>query len=474
MENVEPASSRPMDVKAAPSLKRGVIHALSALVLLTTLASASLVGITSVLHDTTQTLTASMETVRIAKESQRDLLLHARSRDEVTRGVEASELRSQLHEARRYISSEEERTAFDQADQRIEAYLRAGDDRDHFEPAAYEALGELVRINLSQAADAQRQATRMDTVADVVAVATACIVIAVAIALGWWVRTRALRPVLGLAQAMQQFGRGDERERAPVDGPEELREMARQFNDMADRMLEQRLSHRTYLAAVAHDLRNPLGTLRLAIDTFSSEKVTDPSRLDRMIGIIRRQIDRLTRLSEDLLDTTILETGHIELVLGSHDLRDIARGTVELFSTASSRHDIELLVPEAAAMVTCDAQRMEQVIANLVGNAIKYSPDGGLVRVAIDVTDDRVEIAIEDHGIGMTAEEIEKAFQPFSRAPKVRHSVPGHGLGLYIVQRIVKEHGGTLSVESSPGNGTTFRVELPMCKRNAAALHPLH
>jgi len=464
-----------MEQSTAPTLKRGITQALLVFVGLTTLASASLVGISSVLHDTTQTLSASVETIRIAKDAQRDLLLHARSRDAVARSVHASELRSQLFEASKYISNEEENRVFKDAEQRVSAYLRAGDsERVQLEPPAYEALGELVRINLAQAGEAQGRASRLDTIANIVGFVSAFAVLVGAILLGWWVRARALRPVLGLAHAMQNFGRGKETARAPEDGPEELREMGRQFNDMADRLLEQRAAHRTYLAAVAHDIRNPLGTLRLAVDTFSGEVVTEPARLQRMMQIVRRQIDRLTRLAEDLLDTANIEAGHLELVVGAHDLRDVVRSTAELFSTASSRHVIELVLPEEAAIVTCDAQRMEQVLANLVGNAIKYSPQGGTVRVSIESRDDKVEIAVEDHGVGMTPEEIEKSFQPFTRAPTLRKTVPGHGLGLFIVQRIVKEHGGTMSVDSAPGRGSVFRVELPVTKRPAAVEHAIH
>jgi signal transduction histidine kinase len=465
-----------MESKSAPTLKRGITQALSVLVGITVLVSAALVGITSVLHDTTETLSSSMETIRLVKDAQRDLLLHAQSHDDVARSVEASELRSQLFEGRRFVSTDEESRAFDAAEHRVNEYLNAGpDERERLEPAAYEELGNLVRINLSQAAAAQQRASRLDTIANIVAFATALAAVTGAFIFGWWVRTRALRPVLGLARAMQNFGQGNESERAPEGGPEEIREMGRQFNGMADRLLEQRSAHRTYLAAVAHDLRNPLGTLRLAVDTFSGETVTDATRLQRMINIVRRQIDRLTRLSEDLLDTTHLESGQIELVLGAHDLREVLRSTAELFSTASSRHSIDLCLPEEAAIVTCDAQRMEQVFANLVGNAIKYSPNGGTVRVTLACRFDKVEIAVEDHGVGMTPEEIEKSFQPFTRAQTLRRSVPGHGLGLFIVQRIVKEHGGTLSVESTPGVGSVFRVELPANQRSALApQHAIH
>ncbi len=444
-----------------PSLKRGLFQALFVLVGITTLASASLVSITSVLHETTQELSSAVETVRIAKDAQRDLLLHARANDRITRSEKANELRAQLIEARRYISNDEELAVFQRAERDVDAYLRADDTRRlELEPAAYEALGDLVRDNIAQAEASTSRATRLDTTANVVGFVMAFGVLAGAIALGWWVRARAFRPVIGVASVIRSYGLGNEALRAPEDGPEELRDMAQQFNAMADRLAEQRTAHRTYLAAVAHDLRNPLNTLRLAVDTVS-EQTPDRARLDRVLSIVRRQIARLTRLAEDLLDTSNLAAGRLGLHISRHDLREVVTATAELFSSTSAKHRIECALPDRPALVRCDGQRMEQVLANLVGNAIKYSPDGGVVRVSVASTPDSVEIEVADQGVGMTAEEVQKVFQPFARAETLRRAVPGHGLGLFIAQRIVEEHGGTMSIESTPGKGSVVRVVVP-------------
>jgi len=451
------------------------MYALIALVALTTLASATLVSITSVLHETTQDLTSAIETVRIAKDAQRDLLLHARTQDRLSRSAKAIELRGHLVDASRFISNDEESRAFERAEREVDAYLRAPDDSAtaQLEPAAYEALGDLVRNNIVQAEAAQRRASRLDTTANVVGLTTALAVLAGAIALGWWVQARVLRPVLGLARVIRGYGLGSESLRAPEDGPEELCEMARQFNGMADRLAEQRTAHRTYLAAVAHDLRNPLNTLRLAVDSVSGQDL-DPGRLDRVLAIVRRQIARLTRLAEDLLDTANLAAGRLGLHLSMHDIRDVAHSTVELFTATATKHRIEVDVPEGPALVRCDAQRIEQVLANLVGNAIKYSPRGGLVRVRVAAAPESVEISVTDQGVGMTPEEIEKVSQPFTRAETLRRAVPGHGLGLFIAQRIIEEHGGTLGIESTPGQGSTVRVTLPVEAREAPAEHAVH
>lgn len=450
------------------------MKALIVLVALTTLASASLITITSVLHETTSELSAAVEMVRIAKDAQRDLLLHARASDRLTRSEKATELRSELSEARKYITSADERAAFDRAASDIHAYLRAEEaERGALEPAAYEALGDLVRGNVIQAAESQRRAGRLDTIATVVGLSTAIAVVGAAIALGWWVRARALRPVLGLSRVIRGYGLGTEGLRAPEDGPDELSEIARQFNAMADRLAGQRAAHRTYLAAVAHDLRNPLNTLRLAVDAVSGETV-DRAHLDRVVAIVRRQVTRLTRLAEDLLDTSNLSAGRLGLHLSRHDVREIVHATAELFATTSSKHHLDVVVPDEPALVRCDAQRVEQVLANLVGNAIKYSPDGGIVRVSVEPTTDGVMVTVADQGVGMTAEEIERVAQPYTRAETLRRAVPGHGLGLFIAQRIVEEHGGALTIESTPKEGSLIRVVLPAEPRDPSAEHATH
>jgi signal transduction histidine kinase len=460
----------------APTVRRGVIQALLVLVVLTILAAGTLVSIASVLHETTQTLTASVETVRIAKDAQRDLLLHARSREPISRSEKASDLRRHLADAGNYVTSADESVIFDHANQAVASYLGAPDTREQerLEPAASEALGDLVRVNIAQADAAQQRANRLDSTANAVGVVTAFAVLAGSIALGLWVRARVLRPILGLARAIRGFGLGNETMRAPEDGPEELRDIARQFNGMVDRLAEQRTAHRTYIAAVAHDLRNPLNTLRLAVDTVSTAAALDRPRLDRVLAIVRRQTGRLTRLADDLIDTANLSAGRLDLQLGPHDVREVARSTVELFSASSEKHEIELAMPERPAIVTCDPQRIEQVLANLVGNAIKYSPSGGTVRVSVETKPNSVEIAVADQGVGMTPEEIQNVFQPYTRAATLREEVPGHGLGLFIAQRIVDEHGGTMTIDSKPNSGSVFRIALPIDARPALAERALH
>lgn len=188
-----------------------------------------------------------------------------------------------------------------------------------------------------------------------------------------------------------------------------------------------------------------------------------------MVGIIRRQIERLTRLAEDLLDTANLEAGRVELNVDTHDIGDIARSTIELFAAASSRHHVDLVLPPEPTAVQCDGHRIEQVLANVVGNAIKHSPAGGKVRVAVEPKADTVEIAVQDEGVGMTPEEAGRIFEPFARAARVKDCVPGYGLGLFMARRIVEEHGGAMTVESVPSKGSTFRVVLPRLARQEAA-----
>jgi signal transduction histidine kinase len=162
----------------------------------------------------------------------------------------------------------------------------------------------------------------------------------------------------------------------------------------------------------------------------------------------------------DLLDTTRLEAGQLEMRFAEADLGALAAGVVEGFQDGSPRHRLVATLPDAPLPVRCDPERIEQVIGNLITNAIKYSPEGGTIEVSAAARGDRVELAVRDSGVGIPADELAHVFDPFRRVAATRHVAPGAGLGLFVVRRIVEAHGGTIEVDSAPGAGSTFRIGL--------------
>jgi signal transduction histidine kinase len=170
----------------------------------------------------------------------------------------------------------------------------------------------------------------------------------------------------------------------------------------------------------------------------------------------------------DLLDTTRIEAGRLELRLQVADARELVRGVAELFAATSPDHHVRVLVPDAGIPVRCDPVRVEQVITNLVSNAIKYSPAGGEIDLEAAVVGGRAMVRVTDHGIGLDPQERDRIFEPFHRARRAGDLAPGVGLGLSVVKRIVDAHRGAIEVESEPGRGSTFRVYVPLVEPGAA------
>lgn len=161
----------------------------------------------------------------------------------------------------------------------------------------------------------------------------------------------------------------------------------------------------------------------------------------------------------DLLDRARIEAGTLELRREEVDARRLLHEVEELFRDTSETHTLEVQAPAEPVAVSCDPLRMEQVLTNLVSNATKYSPAGGLVTLRVDARDDEVVLSVRDEGVGIAPDEVAHVFEPFHRTHSLR-DVPGAGLGLSVVRRIVESHGGFLRVVTAPGEGSTFEVHL--------------
>jgi signal transduction histidine kinase len=438
--------------------------ALIAIASLTAVVSTSLIVFTSLLERTSLTLSGALESLRIAQDAERELLLHERTEDSVARDELGRELQRDLLEAET-VGEVTERPLLERAEAATSRYLAA----EHGSPeaaklhaAAHAALESLAHAKLVRARQAEHDAQRWTSLAKGVGVSVSMLVVIAAASMVWWIQRRALRPLFGLSRAMRAFARGDAARPAEEDGPEEIRVMAEQFNEMAGAIERQRQRHRTFIAAAAHDMRTPLSALRFSADIVAGgSSVPSESRLRVIFGVVRRQVVNLERLVRDLLDTSSLEAGHLDLQIVRTDVRDVARAVVTLFQDSSAGHEVELSAPPAPVCADCDAVRVEQVLTNLVSNAIKYSPRGGLVSVAVERRGEDVVLRVSDEGIGMTADEVDAAFEPFERSGRVKGDVPGHGLGLFLVKRIVDAHHGSVSVESAPGHGTSVTIRLP-------------
>jgi signal transduction histidine kinase len=433
------------------------------------LAAIALAGFAAALQAASSGILMSAESLRLAEEAAIDLLVHARAIDPLVRMEHERRLSAHLVDADRLLSTPGEHAAVREAVDAVGRYLiasRQGDpDTEAALEQAYGAVAALVDVNIAQARASQARAARWQTFADAAGVAVVLSMLAASSLLVWWLRTRALRPVLDLSDTLARFGGGDPTARANEDGPEEVARMARDFNRMADALARQRQGQAAFLASVAHDLRNPISALKLAAATIPAGAPLPPEvRLRRAFEVVRRQTGKLERMLNDLLDTARIEAGEVEMRVERVDLRDLVRSALELFEGGSPRHRLVSEVPQAAVPVYCDPLRIEQVFANLISNAIKYSPAGGEVRATLLTSGGEAVIQVADQGIGIPERDRASIFEPFRRTGNLRSAVAGAGLGLYVVRRLVEAHAGSVSVASVEGMGTVFTVRLPLAQ----------
>lgn len=222
---------------------------------------------------------------------------------------------------------------------------------------------------------------------------------------------------------------------------------------------------RDFIAMVAHDLKNPLTAIKGYVQLMQRRG----SYSAQNVATIAAQANRLERLIDDLRDVVRTDAARIVLAYGETDLTALARAAVEEMQTLNPAHAIRLEAPTDPVVGSWDAGRIEQVIGNLLTNAVKYSPEGGEIVVRIETTSDEARVSVTDQGIGVLPEALPKLFERFYRAPGgMATDRKGLGLGLYISKGIIEGHGGQVTAESTVGTGSTFRFTLPYTHRGDA------
>jgi len=281
--------------------------------------------------------------------------------------------------------------------------------------------------------------------------------------IGWIMGKRALQGVEKVTlTAMRISSGGDLEQRVFIgEGTDEISRLANTFNAMLDRINHLVVGIRNMTDDIAHDLKKPISRIRV----IAEKGLNDENRMDHP-GVdtsrIMEECDYLMQMINTMLDVSEAETGATKLQMKHIDIAGIVRNAFELFYPLAEDGGLAFtaIVPETC-LVNGDVHKIQRMIANLLDNAIKYTPLGGEVTVSLKQHDRRVDIAIQDTGIGISDEDIPHIFERFYRCDKSR-TRSGTGLGLTLAKAIALSHGGDITVKSSLGKGSTFTIELPV------------
>jgi len=274
-----------------------------------------------------------------------------------------------------------------------------------------------------------------------------------------------VRPLQGLAGAAEAIARGDYSHRVPPRGPGEVQVVAESFNSMATQVEATQAAQRDLVANVSHDLKTPLTAIGGWSQALLDGAAGSPAERRQAAETIHNEAARMSRMVNDLLDLARLESGQFQLTLHQVDLSEVMEEVYRGQLPRARARQIELtLDAPPGGYVTADPDRLAQVFTNLADNALTYAPGGGRVGLAVHSAGGYVEGIVADNGPGIPADELPRVFERFYRLDKSRVREDGRrgsGLGLAIVKELVTAQGGTVSVSSEPGRGSTFLVRLP-------------
>jgi two-component system, OmpR family, phosphate regulon sensor histidine kinase PhoR len=219
---------------------------------------------------------------------------------------------------------------------------------------------------------------------------------------------------------------------------------------------------RDFVANVSHELRTPLASLRAMAETLRDGGLEDPQLRVRFLGQMLEEVDRMTRLVNDLLDLSALEAGVVRLRREELQARELLEAVARRYQQAASRRGVGLAVRPGEARLQGDRDRLEQALGNLVDNAVKYTPPGGRVELGVEAGGGEVRLVVEDTGPGVPPEHLPRIFERFYRAdPSRSREEGGTGLGLAIAKHIALAHGGRVEACNRPEGGARFAVVLP-------------
>ncbi|BFT70590.1 ATP-binding protein [Paenibacillus sp. P36] len=270
-----------------------------------------------------------------------------------------------------------------------------------------------------------------------------------------------VNPLKKLTVATQRLARGNFNVHVAVNQKDELGQLADSFNHMAGELKQLEQMRQDFVSNVSHEFQTPLTSIRGFSKALRESEIEESERL-RYLEIIERESDRLSRLSDNLLKLASLESEHHPFNPTTFDLDEQLRRIVVFYEPLWSEKQLDMDLSLPRVKISADADQLNQVWMNLIGNAVKFTPVGGHIFIKLVPLRDRVQIWVQDNGIGISEEDQGRIFERFYKVDQARQRDTGSGLGLAIVRKIIDLHQGTIEVRSEQGKGTQFLVTLPI------------
>lgn len=293
---------------------------------------------------------------------------------------------------------------------------------------------------------------------------------AMAFILVYLVSLRLTKPLWEMSAAAKQYATGDFSKRIPIKsgihilGSDETDELITAFNSMAQALATLEMSRRSFVANVSHELKTPMTTIGGFIDGILDGTI-EPEKEAQYLKIVSDEVKRLSRLVTGMLNMSKIEAGELELKPVSFDISEMIFRTLLSFEQIIDKKHIEIkgLDSFESNSIVADKDMINQVVYNLIDNAVKFTPEGGYIEVASKSDSEKAIIRIRNSGMGIPGEEIDKIFERFYKIDKSRsYDVKGAGMGLYIVKTIIELHGGNIVARSEQGQYAEFIFQLPL------------
>lgn len=289
------------------------------------------------------------------------------------------------------------------------------------------------------------------------------VLLIVTITIGAFIARVFLKPIERLNHAVNQISQGNMDQRVEITTNDEIGDLSKNFNIMADKLSRVEVLRKELVSNVSHDLRTPLGLIKGYAEMIRDIHSKDPQKMDEDLNIIIEETDRLSSMVSEILDSSQFQSGYIELKKEEFDIVELMKSTCEKYKIDANRKKITLSLnyQKENVDIYADPVRLQQVIENLISNALSFSKDGGRVDIDLIVNSKYTRVEIKDKGIGIREEDQDLIWDRFYRVDKNKDNEKNSGIGLAIAKNILIAHGFEYGVESKLGHGANFFFNIP-------------